>query len=77
MSLEARVGETSLALWAPVLNPGKEVIRFEIKLHLEMFASVSSSWLSIDRLAWDAHEALFTYFKSNFPSTLQSESIHI
>lgn len=35
-----------------------------------------NSFLRIDLLASDAHEALFTYFNSDFPYTLQSEDIN-
>lgn len=38
---------------------GREVIRVEIKLDLEMFAFDSRSLLSIDLLASDAHEAAY------------------
>lgn len=57
-------------------KPGEKVMRVEIKLDLEMFAFDSSSLSSIDLLASDALEALFTYFNSNFPYTLQSEYIN-
>lgn len=57
-------GKSRLHFWATSNKPGKEVIRVEIKLDLEMFAFDSSSLLSIGLLALDAHEALFTYFES-------------
>ena len=57
-------GKSRFALLGYSNKPGKEVMRVEIKLDLEMFAFDSSSLLSIDLLASDAHEALFTYFES-------------
>lgn len=76
MSLEARVWVFLLALWGYSNKQGKEVVRVGLKLDLEMFALDSSSFLSIDLLASDAHETLLTYFNSNFPYTLQSEYIN-